>query len=418
MPPSTCHARTVCSFAALLCFSVVAVAGAETVAPLRETDISLFANDGQWHYRLPSLLVTKAGTVLAACQKRFGRGDDFAPSSLVLRRSHDGGKTFEPEQTLFERPGTITFNGNLIEDRDRGTIFACFIAFPEAERGTWFQKKWVPQGGGFSIIQSTDDGRTWSAPIEIMPEPNAEGWHGGGAFNNNHGVQLRGGAHAGRLVIGARAFKEGVYEGRAKGALIYSDDHGATWKVGGVMLKEIDAINGEVTVGETSDGEVYVNSRNGASKVVIRAKAAGEQAQLPPGIAPHRRIYSRSKDGGESFYAEGCHEELFDGPCNAGLAWVPARAEGARGVLLFTAPAVQNRSRLTGYISRDDGQHWIAGKVISEKSGGYSDSAVLPEQTILTLYENAHDPERSLGLLFARYNLEWLLAKRTPELTK
>jgi sialidase-1 len=388
---------------------VVGVCGGEPAAPFCETDISLFANDGKCHYRLPSLLVTKSGTVLAAGQKRLGQGDDFSPSSLVLRRSLDGGKTFEPEQALYDREGIITFNGNLIEDRDTGTIFACFIAFPDAERRTWFQKRWVPQGGGFSIIKSTDDGKTWSAPIEIMPQPNADGWHGGGAFNNNHGVQLRGGAHAGRLVICARAFKEGVYEGRAKGALIYSDDHGATWKVGGVMLKDIEAINGEVTVAETADGEVYVNSRNGASKVVIRAKASGEQAQLPQGIIPHRRIYSRSKDGGETFYEEGCHEELFDGPCNAGLT--PVAGPG----LLFTAPAVQNRSRLTGYLSRDGGRTWLTGAVISEKSGGYSDSGVLPDQTILTLYENGRNPEQPLGLLLARYNLEWLMAKTAPK---
>ncbi len=395
---------------------VAAVAGAETTAPFGETDVPIFVNDGKCHYRLPSLLITRNGTVLAACQKRFDQGGDFSPSSLVLRRSLDGGKTFEAEQTLFDREGIITFNGNLIEDRDSGAIFACFIAFPHAERGTWFQKKWVPRGGGFSIVKSTDDGRTWSAPMEIMPEPNAEGWHGGGAFNNNHGVQLRGGPHAGRLVIGARVFKLGLYEGRAKGGLIYSDDHGATWKVGGAVLKDIDGINGEVTAAETGDGEVYVNSRNGASTVVIRARASGETATLPPGIAPHRRIYSRSQDGGESFYEEGCHEELFDGPCNAGLTWLPgsANADGVGGVLLFTAPAEQNRSRLTGSISRDGGRHWIAGRIISEKSGGYSDTAVLPDKTILTFYES-RDTERTGGLLLARYNFEWLLARETPE---
>jgi len=73
---------------------------------------------------------------------------------------------------------------------------------------------------------------------------------------------------------------------------------------------------------------------------------------------------------------------------------------------------------LTGYISRDGGRKWIAGQIISEKSGGYSDSAVLPDQTILTLYENEHTTERSRGLLLARYNLEWLLAKKTPEQLK
>ncbi|HYR58832.1 MAG TPA: sialidase family protein, partial [Chthoniobacteraceae bacterium] len=204
----------------------------QDAAPLIEADVSLFANKDKAFYRLPSLLVTSKGTVLAACQERLGRGDDFAPSSLVLRRSLDGGKMFEPEQTLYEHTGDCTFNGNLVEDRETGTIFACFIAFPQDEHASWFAKKWVPQGGGFAVVKSTDDGKSWSAPIEIVPKPNADGWHGGGAFNNNHGIQLRRGPHAGRLVIGARVFKPGVYEGRAKGGLIYSDDHGESWHVG------------------------------------------------------------------------------------------------------------------------------------------------------------------------------------------
>jgi sialidase-1 len=387
----TVSGLVVAAASACLWIGAAGATGSQAAEPFIEAGVPLFSNHDKIFYRLPSLLVTGKGTVLAASQKRLGRGDDFAPSCLVLRRSRDGGRTFAPEQTLFERGGDCTFNGNLLEDRQRGTLFACFIAFPQAEHAAWFTKNWLPRGGGFSIVKSTDDGETWSAPIEVMPKPNAEGWHGGGAFNNNHGVQLRRGPHAGRLVIGARVFKTGVYEGRAKGGLIYSDDHGATWQVGGVMFKDGGGVNGEVTVGETDDGEVYVNSRNSVSKV---------KGQLPKGLVPQQRLYSRSRDGGESFYEEGCHAELFDGPCNAGQTSV------ADGVLLFTAPAVRQRSRLTGYVSRDGGRTWTAGNVISETSGGYSDVAVLSDRTILTLHESQR------GLLVARYNLEWLLAKK------
>src|SRR5689334_8847013 len=100
---------------ALTCLLTIVAVRAEAAAPFGETDVSLFANDDKCHYRLPSLLITKSGTVLAACQKRFGQGGDFSPSNLVLRRSLDGGKTFEPEQTIFECDDTITFNGNLIQ---------------------------------------------------------------------------------------------------------------------------------------------------------------------------------------------------------------------------------------------------------------------------------------------------------------
>ena len=74
--------------------------------------------------------------------------------------------------------------------------------------------------------------------------------------------------------------------------------------------------------------------------------------------------------------------------------------------MLFTAPAVRERSQLTGYVSRDGGRTWTAAKVISEKSGGYSDDAVTADHTILTLYENASDMAHPRGLLLARYNLD------------
>lgn len=386
---------------------------APTVAPFLEADVPVFVNDETKMYRLPSLLVTAEGTVLAACKREIGTTDnDFARSCLVLRRSPDGGKTFEPEETLYFREGYVTFNGNLVEDRQTGTIFACFITFPFAQRSTWFDKTWVPRGGGFWIVTSSDDGVTWSEPIEVMPEPNADGWRGGGALNCNHGVQLQHGPHAGRLVIAARTIKRGTYEKRAKGGLIYSDDHGQSWRVGAVVLREFGSCNGEVALAETADGEVYVNSRNTTSKNDALKKIFAEQGELPGGIVPFRRIYSRSRDGGETFYEEGCQEELRDPPCNAGLTQCAMPGHGH--LLLHTKPAAEkpgDRTHLTGYVSRDGGRTWIRGRVISAGSGGYSDVAVTADGTILTLYENRTDRAVLKGMLCARFDPSWLLAE-------
>jgi sialidase-1 len=391
--------------------SKIPTRGAEA---LLETDRPLFINHDVHTYRLPSLIVTEKGTVLAACQKKIGR-TDWDRSSFVLRRSCDGGKTFDPEQVIYERADYVTFTGNLIEDRDTGTIFACFIAFPFQRRRTWFQETWLPRGGGFMIAKSQDDGRTWSEPVQIMPEPNAEGWHGAATYNCNHGVQLRYGPHAGRLVAGGRVFKEGVYWGRAKGGLVYSDDHGATWHVGAVVMPEHGGVNGEVTVGQTVQDEVYVNSRNCARKEFPRRIARG--GKLPEGIVLDRRIYSRSKDGGETFYEEGYHDELLDPPCNAGQARYCTKAEGGRNILLHTKPAGEklgDRSHLTCYVSYDEGRSWPRGRVVSEKSGGYSDVAVTADKTILTLYENRRDDSVPKGMLLARFNLECLLGELEP----
>ena len=345
---------------------------------VHQANLSIFENGNGTYYRLPSILVTHNGTVLAACQKRKGSRGDWAESALVLKRSTDGGQTWGPEQTLCERRGHSVFNGNLIEDRQTGEVLATFITFPTKAGPGWFVKTWIPAGGGFDLIRSRDDGKTWSSSEHHTPAPNADEWRGGAAYNNNHGVQLTRGPHAGRLVLGARVFKTGVYENRAKGGVVYSDDHGKTWRVGGVGFPEQEAVNGEVALCETSIGEVYVNYRN---------RRSGNR---------RCRLYSRSRDGGASFYEEGAEKDLPAHGCNAGLvSFSPAGAK--KPLLLFTYPLEPNRRKLVGYFSHDDGQSWSRTKVICDH-GGYSEVAVLPNGTVLVLYEKS-------GLNLARFSL-------------
>jgi hypothetical protein len=180
----------------------------------------------------------------------------------------------------------------------------------------------------------------------------------------------------------ALVLKKGVYEDRAKGGVVYSDDHGKTWRVGGAGFAEQGPINGEVALCETSAGEVYVNYRNCDTR-------AGSL----------RRLYSRSRDGCAAFYSEGAQEDLPAHGCNAGLAsFRPAGAE--KPLLLFTYPLESNRHKLTCYVSRDDGRSWSRTKAISEH-GGYSDVAVLPNGMMVVLYEKS----RAAGLCLARFSL-------------
>jgi hypothetical protein len=174
-------------------------------------------------------------------------------------------------------------------------------------------------------------------------------------------------------------FPQGVYEDRAKGGIVYSDDHGRTWRVGGAGFAELGPVNGEVALCETSSGEVYVNYRN-----------------CDASANPRRRLYSRSRDGGASFYQEGAAEDLPAHGCNAGLtSFTPAGAE--KPLLLLTYPLESNRNKLTCYLSRDDGRSWLRTKRISDH-GGYSDVAVLSDGTILVLYEKS----RTAGICLAR----------------
>jgi sialidase-1 len=165
--------------------------------------------------------------------------------------------------------------------------------------------------------------------------------------------------------------------------VVYSDDHGKTWRVGGAGFPNQGPVNGEVALCETSTGELYVNYRNRDQRA-----------------SPRRRLYSRSRDGGASFYQEGAEGDLPAHGCNAGLvSFTPAGAE--KPLLLFTYPLDPSRHKLVGYFSHDDGQSWSRTNVISDH-GGYSDVAVLPNGMILVLYEKS----RAAGLCLARFSLE------------
>jgi len=352
---------------------------------LLETGIPVFANDNQARrvYRLPGIIVTSEGTVVAAAQRRWGSGD-FVPQELVCRRSTDSGTTWGPEICIRRDPDrqTCMFNGCLVEDIATGKILLHFIEFPWSERDHWFKTVWLKRGGGHSQVESTDDGKTWSEPALQMPVANRDGWRGASSLNNNHGVRLAQGIHKGRLVMNARVFKPGKTTWRGKGGIVYSDDHGESWKIGGVPFPDKERYETESCLVETKGGGIYVNYRN-----------EGRQHK--------QRLFQRSDDGGATLSEQGIHEDLPAMVCNAGMtrySWEP------KNIILLTMPASDRRRDLTCFASLDDGRTWPVHRKITT-DGGYSDVAVLPDKTILVVYEPNGARE---GIAVARFNLDWL----------
>jgi sialidase-1 len=350
---------------------------AAAAEPLTELDVFRAGSEGYHTFRIPALITTKGGAVLAICEgRKTGRGD-HGDVDLVQKRSTDGGRTWQTVELIHEEGGTAKVTiGNPcpVVDEETGVVWLPFTR----DNDTVF------------VMSSRDDGRTWSKPREITAEVKKADWNWY-ATGPGNGIQLQRGKHKGRLVIpcdhrvGGNKEDKQSWEQSGRSHVIYSDDHGATWRLGGVT----DFGMNECAVVELTDGMLMLNCRS------YRGQAC--------------RGVSLSADGGQSWQPTKDDPALVESVCQASLiryAW-PDVAASKPGLLVFSNPAVpKGRSHLTVRLSEDDGRTWPKSRLVCEGSSAYSSLAVLPGGEIGLLYER--DGYKTLTL--ARFSPAWVSA--------
>jgi len=348
-----------------------------------EAEVYVSGLNGYHTYRIPSLLVTKAGTLLAFCEGRKRSAADLGDVDLMVKRSSDNGATWSSQEIVHEEGGDAEITiGNPcpVEDRDTGVIWMPFCRN---------NKKAF-------VMSSADDGRTWSAPREIDVDAS---WASRGHYATGPGVgiQLTMGEHKGRLVIPCdHRDGENKSQGHAAHAL-YSDDHGLTWRRADVAGPGGD----ECQVVELADGSLMLNIRMQTHYQGCRAA-------------------SISRDGGET-WSPLVHDRNLPCPiCQASLIRYSWASGGGRSCLLFSNPASAGdpvatdrkknkgeRVRMTVRLSYDEGKTWPVAKLIHPGPSAYSCLAALPNGEIGLLYEKGKDRLYE-SLSFARFSLEWL----------
>lgn len=376
---------------------------ASSASPLLEkTHLFEEGKDGFASYRIPGIIVTAKGTALAYCEARKYSGEDWGELEIHLRRSNDGGRTWSSvTQIAHMGPRTTTRNATHWEKpgQPQGEPEQQTVNNPvaiSARDGTVHFLYCIEYMRAF-YMRSKDDGVTWSKPVEITSvfdqyRPELD-WQVI-ATGPGHALQLQ----TGRLVVPfwmrttntLAALKGGI-------GVVYSDDDGKTWRRGDIALRG----GTEPNIAELPDGRVMVTVRNGDPR--------------------DRRMATYSRDGVSGWSPPEFIEDLPEHGCMAGMVSHPGAAGTKKPLLLFSYPNStlrdhKDRVNLTIKASADGGRTWPVSRLLQPGSSAYSDLAVLPDGTILCLYESG-TPEAAVKhkrpwayshISLARFNLEWL----------
>ena len=280
---------------------------------------------GYKSYRIPALAVSKKGTVLAFCEGRRAGAGDSGAIEILLRRSTDNGAHWSEQQVVWADAGNTCGNPAPVVDLQTGTIWLLLTW----NRGDDKEPQIIAQTSKDTrrvfVTSSVDDGLTWAAPKEITAEVKLPEWTwyatGPGA-----GIQLE---KTGRLVVACDHIEAKTK--RYFSHVIYSDDHGASWKLGGTTPR--DQVN-ECEVVERSDGSLLLNMRS------YDPNSRARQVAI-------------SKDGGLTWSEQRPDFSLIEPICQASIRRADTKT------LIFSNPASREaRKNLTVRASSDDGHTW------------------------------------------------------------
>lgn len=324
-------------------------------------------------YRIPTLITTKDGTLLAMAEARTAGCDDIGDIDIVLKRSTDEGRTWGPMQVI-RGAGDPGAYGNPVPVVDsasgRITLLHAYST-------------WAPDADGnrvrgpreLRLAHSTDDGAGWTADPAPQPQLKGADW-AWVSVGPGHGIQLTPTRpdHPGRLVVSADYRTESNESGAQ---LLYSDDGGLTWQPGARWgAPEGTPAPNEPALTQLPDGRIYVNARSTATCGTPdhRVAAIVEDAAAPtvpdPGFLPVTGLPAP--------------------PASGSVLQLPG------GPLLLSAPSrpgaeFSDRWTLAVRTSKDEGRTWSrSGAVVLRERAGYSDMTVLPGGRVGMLYETAN----------------------------
>ena len=453
--------------------------------------------DGIKSYRIPALLKTDKGTLIAGADERRLHSSDWGDIGMVVRRSEDKGKTWSDRVTitnLRDNPkasdpsigSPVNIDMVLVQDPETKRIFSIYDMFPEGkgifgmadqreeaykqidgktyqilykegedgsytirENGTVYTPDGKPtdyrvvvdpvkpsysdkgdlyQGdqllgniyftsnktSPFRVAKdsylwmsySDDDGKTWSAPQDITPMVKAD-WMKFLGVGPGVGITLRTGPHKGRIVVPVYTTNRANHlNGSQSSRIIYSDDHGKTWHMGGGVNDHRTLYDG--TVVDSSTMSNYYAQNTESSVVQLNN---GDLKLFMRGLTEDLQV-ATSHDGGLTWDN---NVDRYDVPdVYVQMAATHTVQNGKEYILLANA---NGPGRKNGYIRvarvEEDGQlTWLHHHLIQEGEYAYNSLQQIGPDEFGLLYEHHAPGGVPYTLSFKKFNWDFLTKER------
>lgn len=330
-------------------------------------------DDGVAAFRIPGLVTTNKGTLLGVYDVRYNSSVDLQEHiDIGLSRSIDGGKTWEKMRlplAFGEYDGLpAAQNGvgdpSILVDTKTNTIWivAAWTHGMGNQRAWWSSQQGmdVNHTAQLVLVKSTDDGKTWSEPINITKQVKHPEWY----------FLLQGPGRGITMEDGTLVFPiQYIGKDRIPNAgIMYSKDRGETWTIHNHARTNTT----EAQVAEVVPGTLMLNMRD---------NRGGSRA-----------VYTTSDLGMTWKEHESSRTALPEPVCMASLISVKA-ADNVLGkdILIFSNPNTTNaRKNITIKISLDGGNTWAHQLLLDEgENWGYSCLTMVDKETIGILYESS-----------------------------
>lgn len=330
---------------------------------LFQKDIFKAGDEGYFYFRIPAIIKTSTSRIIAFAEGRKKWGTDAGDIDLVMKYSDDYGFTWSKLQIVWDDNQNTCGNPAPVYDEVNNTIWLLTTWNNGQDDEAKIIEGTSIDGRRVFSLNSTDDGITWSRPKEITSDVKTSEmrWYATGPC---HGIQVSDGKFKNRLIIPCDHSMNPVYFSH----VIYSDDFGSNWKLGGVVPT---MWQNECSIAELKDGKLILSIRNFAL------------------IYKGYRTTSYSNDGGLKWTSVKPNPYLIQPNCQGSLLSIKPEVSDNNYKLYSSNPSNKAiRENLIIKISNDDGITWNDSISVYKGPSAYSDMLEISKNSIGIIFEN------------------------------